>query len=192
MADGNEPRKTKTWKLINNRVGLFLLILGLALLLLPPVPFILAKPTTPSEPRSINELVNTLDIQIPGWQRLGNPKANPIVDKDNEVGFKVEVKFVRQKIQAINITLANYPKEMVDKLLTKFSKEETQTMDIKGFEAIKVSSQPSIYKDYLNILYIKVSDKGVLIINGRELLDFDQLIKVANMIDLNKLAELTK
>jgi hypothetical protein len=192
VAEVNKFRKTIAGKLSSNRAGLVLLILGLSLLLLPSQPIILAKSSTPSEPRSINELVSTLDIQIQGWQRLGNPKASPVMDKDDQVRFRVDVKFTRENIQTITITLANYQEGIIDKLMAKVSKEHSQTVHIKDFEAIKVTSPPSIYEEYVNSLYIKVSDQSMLIIIGKEIMDFEELVKVANMIDLKKLAELTK
>jgi len=168
-------------------------MLALVLFLFSSIPNIWADQPTQSVPRSANDLVKILDIQIPGWKRVGNPTINPIIEKKEQIALQIIVGFTKQGIEALDIDLMDAKKDTLDKVLAKIPRGDAEPIQVKGFEGIKLSSSPSVYEEnYKSRLYIKVSDQCLVIINGTEIMDFDVLLKAANLLDLQKLATLTK
>lgn len=166
--------------IIRSIFGMACLIVALAAPVHPVLP---AEPA----PRSINDLVKIMDIQIPGWQRLGDPRVVPVMHKENIMVTLIIDNF-QSDTQTIRINLVIPGKATVAEIMAKAGKEYVQPVQIKGFAAIKVAPPITPYESYDSSLSINVADHFVVTILGEEVLNPDTLIKVADLIDLQKLA----
>ncbi|MGB8990905.1 MAG: hypothetical protein WCD80_02505 [Desulfobaccales bacterium] len=146
-------------------------------------------PVLPAEPavRSINDLVKILDIQIPGWQREGDPKVVPVMQKEN-IMVTLIIDIFRSDMQVIKIYLVIPAKQTVAETMARVAKEDAKPVQVKGFAAIKVAPPITPYEKYDSSLSINVADRFVVTILGEEVLNPDTLLKVADLIDLKKLA----
>lgn len=163
-------------------------ILGIACLIVALASTVQAAPPAAPEPRPINDLVKFLDIQIPGWQRLGDPKVVPIVKEKTLVTF-ITVHF-RSGMKRLQLIIGIPGKDTVAQIMEKIPKEDAQDTQVQGFPAIKVVPPLSPYDDYNSSLHVNVAGRYVVAIIGKEVLDPDTLFKVADLIDLKKLAAL--
>lgn len=149
-----------------------------------------AESTNQSGPRSATELASIMNIQIPGWQRVQNPVVTPVLKEGETEALIITVRF-HSELKTLTVTLINPVQYSVARIISKVPKENAQNIRIKGFDAIKVSPPFSPYNDYENSLTINVADRYAVIITGREVIDFETLLNVANLINLKKLATIS-
>ncbi|MEJ2671846.1 MAG: hypothetical protein P8168_06520 [Deltaproteobacteria bacterium] len=97
-------------------------ILGIACLIVALASTVQAAPPAAPEPRPINDLVKFLDIQIPGWQRLGDPKVVPIVKEKTLVTF-ITVHF-RSGMKRLQLIIGIPGKDTVAQIMEKIPKED--------------------------------------------------------------------
>lgn len=166
--------------IIRSIFGMTCLIVALAAPVHPVLP---AEPA----PRSINDLVKIMDIQIPGWQREGDPRVVPVMQEEN-IMVTLIIDIFRSDTQVIKIYLVIPAKRTVAETMARVAKEDAKPVQIKGFAAIKVAPPITPYEQYDSSLSINVADRFVVTILGEEVLNPDTLIKVADLIDLKKLA----
>ena len=166
--------------IIRSIFGMACLIVALAATVHPALP---AEPG----PRSINDLVKIVDIQIPGWQREGDPKVAPIMQKEDIMVTLITVRF-QSDMQLITIYLVIPAKQTVAGTMARVGKEYAKPVQIKGFAAIIVAPPITEYEKHDSSLSINVADRFVVTILGEEVMNPDTLIKVADLIDLKKLA----
>jgi hypothetical protein len=164
-------------------------LVGLVWMILTNVTGAQDKPANQEPPRSLSDIVKIMDIQIPGWQRQGDPAVNPVI-KDGETKAIVITTRFRSGEQALKINLTTADKTGISKIIANASKEHARPLQIKGFQAFQVSPPVSAFDEYENNLNIIVADRFVINIQGQEVLDNEVLVKVADLLDLKKLAAL--
>jgi hypothetical protein len=151
----------------------------------------LGEASTKDEPRSLDEYLKIMDVQIPGWQQQGKPVVTPIV-RNNET-FAVTINSIfRSKGQIIKMKLIIPEKETVPTIMSRISKEHARQLQVGGFDAINDAPPINPFEEYKNSLYINVADRYVLLLEGTEVLDGQTLVTAAEALGLKKLATLPK
>ncbi|MDD5640189.1 MAG: hypothetical protein PHX53_00965 [Syntrophales bacterium] len=172
----------------------FTIICWLLILKLPAQ----AGPFAQIKPQYVEELTKILSIQIPGWQRDGDPTGLTMKDEDKiQTLAKVKfhsggqlIKYFEIKIEDNGEKGSEQMEQIAEAKCTKKYMTKTQFM---GFPALQLAPpEDSQFSQYgvVSSLFINVADKYLVTVNGNEFVDLDTLKAVANHFDLKKLAAL--
>lgn len=152
-----------------------------------------AQPQKPVEPVSWRKLINFL-IDIPGWQAKGEPKGSTIsmgnfkisqVERSYESSEKnLEIRIIDGGY--IPMAYANF--KMMANFEIDSSEEYVKKITIKGFPGVEKYE----YGNKEAMIIILVKDRFLVNLTEDNVKDTSELKKIANLLDLNKLAELAK
>ncbi|MCP2606581.1 hypothetical protein NLC27_03390, partial [Candidatus Aminicenantes bacterium AC-708-I09] len=152
-----------------------------------------AQPQKPVEPVNWRKLINFL-IDIPGWQAKGEPKGSTVsmgnfkisqVERSYVLGEKdLEIKIIDGSY--IPMVYASF------KMMTSFeidsSEEYVKKITVKGFPGVEKYE----YGSEEAMIIILVKDRFLVNLTEDNVKDTSELKKIANLLDLKKLAELAK
>jgi hypothetical protein len=165
---------------VRNLWSIFLLIL-----MLIPIGKIEAGPPVKLDPQLVERIVDLLDIQIPGWERIENPAGT--IRKEDTVVATAYVKFQRG-IENITIMIKDHGDNYAGtNLLPEISENYATKIDYKGFPALKVTPPLNPYEELNSSLFINIENRYLVYVDASEVMDFEHLVTAVDLIDFTQL-----
>jgi len=154
---------------------------------------LLSQPQKPVEPVNWRKLINFL-IDIPGWESQGEPQGSTVTMGNFKIS-QVERSYTSgEKSLEIKIIDGSYIPMVYSsfKMMANFeidsSEEYVKKVTIKGFPAVEKYE----YGNKEAMILILVADRFLVNLTENNVNDTSELKKIANLLDLNKLAKLAK
>jgi len=140
---------------------------------------------------NFKELLPFVDITIPGWTMEGRPsgatlKQGKVMVSEARVSFKAADKTL--EVIIMDFLGKTIPFLMGQQLHLESSEETAHTTEVQGFKAFETFR----HQEKQGELNISVSDRFWVKIDGEGIENLEVLKKVAQQMDLKKLATLAK
>jgi hypothetical protein len=161
------------------------ILLGLAWII-----FVLAGPAG-AEVVNFKELLPFVDIKIPGWTMQGKPSGTTL--KQGKVMLSEARVSFRAGDQTLEVIIMDFQGKTIpfltgQHLQMESSEETVRTTEVQGFKAFETFR----LQDRQGELNISVADRFWVKLDGEGIDNLEVLTKVAQQMDLKKLAALAK
>jgi hypothetical protein len=152
--------------------------------------FSLAGPAV-AEVVNFKELLPFVDLKIPGWAMEGKPSGTTL-KQGNVMVSEARVSF-RAGDQTLEIIIMDFLGKSIpfltgQHLQMESSEETVRTLEVQGFKAFETFR----HQDKQGELNISVADRFWVKLDGEAIDNLEVLQKVAQQLDLKKLATLAK
>jgi hypothetical protein len=140
---------------------------------------------------NFKELLPFVDLKIPGWTMEGKPcgttlKQGKVMVSEARVSFKAGDQTL--EVIIMDFLGKSIPFLMGQQLHMESSEESARTTEVQGFKAFETFRQ----QEKQGELNISVADRFWVKIDGEGIDNLEVLAKVAQQMDLKKLATLAK